>query len=525
MTIAGLLLLAALPARAASPSAAGHLTISEFQSDTDRVAQYYGEWFELYNNYPGTLELQGVTITNDDGEVITVADSYLVAAGDYVVFGVSDERTETADDFNGNVGVDIVYAFADFNMDAPDDFLTVAYAGVTLDEVDWEAAWGISLDYAHQSSKHVTALEWANDLSSNWCSSGTFISGSGMYGSPGAENDYCGTGPGIDNDEDGYSEQEGDCDDSDENVNPGVVDGNDGVPQSSGGGGDANDDADCDGTRDDGVLDDDGDGYTEIDGDCDDTDGTIFPGAVEVEDGDDNDCNDCIDDVDSDGDGFGFSTVDTCGDDCSPSMDSSPNPDLPADSDADVNPDALETAYDGYDQDCDGLDECDYDEDGYKVDCSLVTDRDCFCTCTEATCDCDDNNAEINPGKPENNSDGVDNDCDGDIDVPDRDNDGFTEEEGDCMDIGEDATDDLDLVELSATVNPGADEICGDLLDNDCDGFYDNGPKCSNPAAFGTVRGGGFCGVTPAGGGTLALGLGALMGLLAVARRRDGGAR
>src|SRR5215204_4165314 len=83
MTIAGLLLLATLPVRAASPSAAGHITVTEFQADTDRVPQYYGEWFELYNNYPGTLEIQGVTISNDHGESIAISESYFVGAGDY----------------------------------------------------------------------------------------------------------------------------------------------------------------------------------------------------------------------------------------------------------------------------------------------------------------------------------------------------------------------------------------------------------------------------------------------------------
>ncbi|TVQ89533.1 MAG: hypothetical protein EA397_14945 [Deltaproteobacteria bacterium] len=52
----------------------------------------------------------------------------------------------------------------------------------------------------------------------------------------------------------------------------------------------------------------DGDGFTEDDGDCDDRDATVYPGAPELADGKDNNCNGEIDDdpvhLDGDGDGF-----------------------------------------------------------------------------------------------------------------------------------------------------------------------------------------------------------------------------
>ena len=58
--------------------------------------------------------------------------------------------------------------------------------------------------------------------------------------------------------------------------------------------------------------DDDGDGYSEFDGDCNDNDGEIFPNATELCDQFDNNCNNEIDEgvliisyIDFDGDGFG----------------------------------------------------------------------------------------------------------------------------------------------------------------------------------------------------------------------------
>ena len=48
------------------------------------------------------------------------------------------------------------------------------------------------------------------------------------------------------------------------------------------------------------LTDDDGDGFSEFDGDCDDTNASIFPGAPEVQDGIDNDCDGILDNCVSD---------------------------------------------------------------------------------------------------------------------------------------------------------------------------------------------------------------------------------
>lgn len=89
----------------------------------------------------------------------------------------------------------------------------------------------------------------------------------------------------IDDDSDGFTENQGDCDDTDPDINPDAADdNNDGV------------DDNCDGTPDDEYIepsdldtDDDGDGVTENEGDCNDTDPDINPSAT-----DDN--NDGVDD-------------------------------------------------------------------------------------------------------------------------------------------------------------------------------------------------------------------------------------
>ena len=73
--------------------------------------------------------------------------------------------------------------------------------------------------------------------------------------------------------------------------------------------------------------------------------------------------------------------------------------------------------------------------------------------------DCNDNNSDIFPGADEICGDDIDNDCDGEIDEDcDMDGDGYPAGE-DCNDYDE-------------HMNPGAADIC-DGIDNDCDGMVD----------------------------------------------------
>ena len=190
---------------------------------------------------------------------------------------------------------------------------------------------------------------------------------------------------------------------------------------------DAADDDAADDDTDDGDAD--GDGYTVEDGDCDDTDDSVYPGAEEICDEVDHDC-DGLAVPDADGDG-----IDLC-DDCD-------------DADETVHPGAEEIC-DGLDNDCDGdlpAVEADDDGDGYRR-CDL---------------DCDDTDPSVNPGASEVPYDSVDNDCDGG-DLTDVDGDGY---DGDAMPDGADCDD------TDASIHPGATEVNGDNVDSDCDGNDD----------------------------------------------------
>ena len=86
--------------------------------------------------------------------------------------------------------------------------------------------------------------------------------------------------------------------------------------------------------------------------------------------------------------------------------------------------------------------------------------------------DCNDHDMNIKAGATENETNLVDDDCDGKADETatgnslnaiDADGDTYSPATGDCD----------DRVGMGASVHPGAAEICGDGLDNDCDGVAD----------------------------------------------------
>ena len=102
------------------------------------------------------------------------------------------------------------------------------------------------------------------------------------------------------------------------------------------------------------------DGYTVEDGDCDDNNSSVFPGAEEVCDGVDNNCDTQVDEgllvtvyVDNDGDGYGsMRSMEAC----PGTPGTSTNNEDCDDGDGSINPGASEICGDDIDQDCNGRD-------------------------------------------------------------------------------------------------------------------------------------------------------------------------
>ena len=169
-------------------------------------------------------------------------------------------------------------------------------------------------------------------------------------------------------------------------------------------------------------------------GDCDNDDDRAYPGAVEVCDDVDNDCNKL-----TDGDDPGI---------------------------------VYDTWY------------ADADVDGYGDD-STATD-----TCDPAAGwvmtpgDCDDGAYLVSPGRNEY-CDGIDNNCVGGADETADYVDWYRDDDGDHFGQDGDVINDCeppagydlysgDCDDDNTEVNPGHEEVCGDDLDNECDGYVDN---------------------------------------------------
>ena len=275
-------------------------------------------------------------------------------------------------------------------------------------------------------------------------------------------------------DYDGWRSEEGDCDDNDATVFPGATD----VPGNG-------IDEDCNGSDTPLVIDSDGDGVP-ADQDCDDNDFNNAPGLFENCDGQDNDCDGLIDeDFDEDGDG-----VTTCGLD----LDFGTNDDDCDDSVATgVNnyPGNVEVC-DGQDNDCDLLVDELFDEDG---DGTTSCGADGI-TGTEDD-DCNDDNANIEPdiwddcdGVDVNCNDLVDEDCDtggsgGLFCYADDDQDGVggsgtvETSDTDCTDPGESGSTG-DCNDSNDAIYPGAIDTPGNGVDEDCDGA-DQQSDCDGP--------------------------------------------
>ncbi len=310
----------------------------------------------------------------------------------------------------------------------------------------------------------------------------------------------------VDADGDGFYSDE-DCDDSNSQVNPGAEEVCDGV------------DNNCNGDVDEGVLeeyfqDGDADGYGDPESsleacespegfvpfasDCDDTDSTVYPSAEELCDAVDNDCNGEIDEgvgewvyLDRDLDGYGdddeltlmcdlIEGYASMGGDCD-------------DRNTTVHPSAEEVC-DNVDNDCNTqIDEGvtnlyyqDSDADGYgNLQVTLESCERPVGT-VENSDDCDDTDDSISPSNFEACGDGIDNNCDGNLDEDgalgstpwyfDGDLDGYGSGVAVLACVGnvDYVNNNLDCDDADGLISPSASEICDGGIDNDCNGLTDD---------------------------------------------------
>ncbi|MDP2307101.1 MAG: MopE-related protein [Pseudomonadota bacterium] len=385
-------------------------------------------------------------------------------------------------------GDELCYADADEDAYRPDSTSTVASSDGDCDDAGEALATALTGDCDDASSAYNPA---ASETS---CAD---------------PNDYnCDGSVAYTNaDSDAYAACE-ECDDADATVVPGATEiAGDGIDSDCDGVDLCFVDADADGYRPDGTstvtgttVACDGPGEaSDLDpiGDCDDTDASVNPGAVEtLGDALDANCDgreSCY--VDADGDAYRTedgATVSSSDGDCNDVGEALASAGADCDdTDPTINPSAFEIAGDEVDGDCDDSELCyvDADADGYRPDAtSTVASADLSCDdagealAAAPTTDCDDADGAVNPGGVELAGDGIDSDCDGaETCYSDADNDGYRGDDGatvpsadaDCADPGEASATVLtgDCDTFDAAFNPGATEgDCTDPNDYNCDG-------------------------------------------------------
>ncbi len=243
-------------------------------------------------------------------------------------------------------------------------------------------------------------------------------------------------------------------------------------------------------------------GYSAENGDCDDNYPQINPGAAEVCNSLDDDCDGQVDDADpgldpasasvfytdADGDGFGDpdATVYACIQPTGAVLDATDCDDNAAE----IRPGASEIC-DSLDNDCDGaVDDADSDldlstatvfysdADGDGYGSATATVRACLQPSTAVTdsTDCNDASAAINPAASEV-CDSLDNDCDGDVDDADSSLDLSTlstwYRDADNDGLGDPATTATSCAQPTGYVSNSGDCDDDDATDTDSDGVQD----------------------------------------------------
>lgn len=436
------------------------LVITEIMYNPEGSLEFpNGQWFELYNPGDDPVTLANLHIDvylADENEpvgqmVVGPLEAVVIPAHGFSVLGSTKALA-----INGGVPVDFGYG-PQLVLPKEGGRMVVAVEGNILDDVVFGPYWelpaspGVSLNLEPEGMDPE-----ANDVASHWCmSSGPFEEAYvQLYGSPGTVGHAC------DSDGDGIDEAGGDCDDNNPQIAPGLQE-------------KCNDiDDNCNGDTDEDPLS--GAPVWQYEGVCLDGGPACVEGKWEVsfpEEYEDEEVS--CDYVDNDCDGETDEELRNECDECGHVFD----------------------LCDGHDNDCDG--EIDEDADTPPEDlecmgnlgvCKAVVP---VCSGTEAGWGCTQFPREYEPD--ESICDGLDNDCDGEIDEGFDVGQNCKSGQGVCRGDGVLAcSEDGSGVVCQATPDSAGQEMCGNNFDDDCDGETDEGFEIGTSCSVGV----GACEVT-----------------------------
>ena len=157
------------------------IVISEIMANPGSVSDSYGEWFEIVNTTDSTIDLQGWSIKDLDGdehELYSDQASILISPEEYFVLAKNNDQS-----LNGGVEVDYVYeGYSLSNND--DEVILLDASGSVVDEVHYSNGWPFSSGVSMEI--HDPLID--NALIGSWFLS-TSTYGNGDMGSPGSAFD------------------------------------------------------------------------------------------------------------------------------------------------------------------------------------------------------------------------------------------------------------------------------------------------------------------------------------------------
>jgi hypothetical protein len=192
----------------------GDLIVTEIMANPGDLPDPDGEWFEVYNTSDRTIALNGLVFEDDGVESyqVTSSDLLLIDAGQAVAFISSPDVGASGHVYEG------------LSLSNGSDTLRIFVPGATADLVLDEVSWDNGSTFPDTSGAAMMLDQnffgyAENDDGAAWCTASSTWTTMDDLGSPGTVNGGCAS---FDHDSDGFSVEDGDCDDDDSSRYPGA---------------------------------------------------------------------------------------------------------------------------------------------------------------------------------------------------------------------------------------------------------------------------------------------------------------
>ncbi len=117
----------------------GDLVISEVMANPSAVSDTYGEWFEVYNLTGNPLDLTGLTLSDDGGDLHTIDNGgpLIIDPYAYLVFGRNGDTS-----LNGGYTADYVYS--GFQLRNADDQIVISDGGIEIVRLEYTSGFVVA---------------------------------------------------------------------------------------------------------------------------------------------------------------------------------------------------------------------------------------------------------------------------------------------------------------------------------------------------------------------------------------------